>query len=143
MQQDLSDNRAPRVLIVEDDRHLCAFLAESVAACGIVAVQSGTLADAMRNLRPLPDAVLLDLHLPDGSGLALLRHVRDAALPVPVAVTTGTADRKLLAELEGLRPERVFRKPFGLPRLMGWIKSVCDAAAAPAGGGRAGKFIRP
>ena len=119
----INDNTTRRVLIVEDDPHLCAFLVQVVSESGILALPSRCLAEAMRGLDPLPDKVLLDLHLPDGSGLTLLRHVRERGLAVRVAVTTGSVDRDLLADVELLRPDRVFKKPFGLPQLMAWIKS--------------------
>jgi CheY-like chemotaxis protein len=80
---------------------------------------------------PPPDAILLDLTLPDGPGLDVLRRVRDRGLPCRVAVTTGTYDRELLAAVDLLRPERVFRKPFGLPQLKGWITTAVDAVDPP------------
>jgi signal transduction histidine kinase len=43
---------------------------------------------------PLFDAVLCDVHLPDGSGLAVLAHARSRALPLPVVVLTGSGDEE-------------------------------------------------
>ena len=81
----------PQVLLVEDNavnRSLARALLGR-AGCGVV--EAGSLADASRCLAEgLPDLVLLDLGLPDGDGLDLVRRLRadprTAALPV-VAVT--------------------------------------------------------
>lgn len=40
------------------------------------------------------DAVLCDVNLPDGSGLAVLAHARSRALPLPVVVLTGSGDEE-------------------------------------------------
>lgn len=43
---------------------------------------------------PLFDAVLCDVNLPDGSGLAVLAHARSRALALPVVVLTGSGDEE-------------------------------------------------
>ncbi len=68
--------------------------------------------------------VILDLNLPDGLGTELLRHIRDENLPIKVAVTTGVADRLLMAEVSKLQPDAFFVKPVDLMELMSWMKSV-------------------
>ena len=68
--------------------------------------------------------VILDLSLPDGSGTELLRQIRDANLPIKVAVTTGKLDRSLMAEVSQLQPDAFFTKPVDLQELMCWVKSV-------------------
>jgi DNA-binding NarL/FixJ family response regulator len=65
-----------------------------------------------------------DLNLPDGNGTELLRQIREANLPIKVAVTTGRTDRLLMAEVSQLQPDAFFTKPVDLRELICWIKSV-------------------
>jgi DNA-binding response OmpR family regulator len=70
---------APLVLIVEDDPPLRAFLSDNLAADGFAPLAAGTAADALRALEyKQPDLALVDLALPDGSGLDLIARVRAA-----------------------------------------------------------------
>jgi DNA-binding NarL/FixJ family response regulator len=65
--------------VVEDSEYLGAFLLELVSSFPGVAVTRlvSTLAQARHALlRFTPDVVLLDLHLPDGYGLELLRELQ-------------------------------------------------------------------
>jgi len=70
---------APTILIVEDDPVLGTFLADNLAADGYEPVLAETFRDGLRELEfRRPDLVILDLGLPDGSGLDLIGRVRTA-----------------------------------------------------------------
>lgn len=89
----------PRVLLVEDDSSLRTFLADHLAADGFVVLQAETAQEAVRVLEHRnPDLALVDVALPDGSGLDLIARVRSAdrltarADPgLPFVVLTGLA----------------------------------------------------
>jgi DNA-binding response OmpR family regulator len=67
------------LLLVEDDAGVRQFLAENLSADGYELVLAGTLREALRALeRHRPDLALVDVGLPDGSGLELVRRVRAA-----------------------------------------------------------------
>jgi DNA-binding NtrC family response regulator len=84
--------RPSSILIVEDDRALAEVLVDEVEARGYAAASAGTVADGVRLVGERePDVVLLDLMLPDGSGLDLLRRIREEDLPCEVIVLTGHA----------------------------------------------------
>ena len=84
-----------RVLLVEDDTALAAFLRVALAASAEPAFveTAGDLHDALERIRGTsPEAVVLDLNLPDSEGLATLRAVLASAPQLPVVVLTGVAD---------------------------------------------------
>ena len=84
-----------RVLLVEDDTALAAFLRVALAASAEPASveTAGDLHDALERIRGTsPEAVVLDLNLPDSEGLATLRAVLASAPQLPVVVLTGVAD---------------------------------------------------
>jgi DNA-binding response OmpR family regulator len=69
----------PRVLLVEDDPALSAFLADNLAADGFVTLVAETAGEGLRMLEHRrPDLALVDLGLPDASGLDLIARVRAA-----------------------------------------------------------------
>ena len=83
-----------RVLLVEDDAAFASFLGIALAAgTEPAAVQTaGDLSGALEQIRRTsPDAVVLDLNLPDSEGLATVRAVLASAPQMPVVVLTGVA----------------------------------------------------
>jgi DNA-binding response OmpR family regulator len=74
-----SDSDAPTILLVEDDPVLRTFLADNLAADGYELVLAEGVRDGLRELEHgRPDLAIVDLGLPDGSGLELLGRVRGA-----------------------------------------------------------------
>ena len=65
-----------KLLIVEDDRALNDGIALSLKADADVMLQAYTLAEARKLLAGEVDLVILDVNLPDGSGLSLCREIR-------------------------------------------------------------------
>src|ERR1044072_1547975 len=69
----------PTILLVEDDPVLSPFLADTLAADGYEPIVAETLRDGLRELEyKRPDLAVVDLGLPDGSGLELIGRVRSA-----------------------------------------------------------------
>lgn len=78
-----------RILVVEDDAELGRRLTERLRAADFAVELATSRADA----EDWPDvdrmaAVILDLGLPDGSGLDLLRHWRDRRVETPILILT-------------------------------------------------------
>jgi len=78
------------------------------------------------------DAMLLDLHLPDGSGLELLRELRSAAATraFPVIVLTAEGEDRILGEAEGLGAG-LLTKPFSPSKLTARIAAMLGDASPP------------
>jgi DNA-binding response OmpR family regulator len=89
----------PTILLVEDDPVLGTFLADNLAADGYEPLVAATLRDGLRDLEyRRPDLAVVDLGLPDGSGLELIEQVRSADgvvsridPSVPLVVLSGRA----------------------------------------------------
>lgn len=109
-----------RVMIVEDDtvvaRLHCRFVSR-VPGFSVVGV-AGTAAQAEQMITSLrPDLLLLDLGLPDQSGIALLRRLRARGDPIEaIAVTAATATRLVRATVH-LGAIDYLVKPFDQERL--------------------------
>ncbi len=107
-----------RVLLVEDDAVSANALRLFVTRFGGTVVVAANIAQALRELATAPDAVVLDLMLPDGDGVAVLQHIRKNGIKTRVAITTGVTDPGRLGDLGTLSPDRVLRKPIDLDALL-------------------------
>jgi DNA-binding response OmpR family regulator len=69
----------PTILLVEDDPVLATFLADNLSADGYEPIVAESVRDGLRELEyRRPDLAVVDLGLPDGSGLELIERVRAA-----------------------------------------------------------------
>lgn len=83
----------PRVLIVDDDPMLCEALALAVQQMGFEAETAGTVKDGLLTARSGDfDVVVLDVRLPDGSGLDSLPGFQDSPSAPEVIILTGAGD---------------------------------------------------
>src|ERR1700755_1479887 len=113
-----------RLLIVEDNEELAELLAKGLRTAGYEADLLSTVEDARAVLSTtFYAALILDLGLPDGDGLALLRELRQRDNPIPVLVLTargGLNDR-----VQGLRTgaDDYLVKPFALEELIARLEA--------------------
>jgi CheY-like chemotaxis protein len=110
-----------KTLIVEDDRVSRTALVKILEQMGHELETAVTVAEGLAKLSLGPEYVLLDLMLPDGSGVAVLEQIRRDSLPIKVAVTTGTSDREMLEAVNRLKPDALFLKPLHLPDIARWL----------------------
>jgi DNA-binding response OmpR family regulator len=114
-----------RVLIVEDDPALRAAMARVVAQAGAEIFEAASLVEAReRLLEAAPDLVLLDVRLPDGSGVELAEFAaRQRPKPTVVAIS-GEATPTEAFDLGQVGVAHFLSKPFTLDQLR---ESVEDA----------------
>lgn len=87
-----------RVLLVEDDLAYGAFIAAELQDAPIELHRVRALGDARSELqRRTFDAILLDLALPDSTGVATVERMHEAAASVPIIVLTSNGDEGLAA----------------------------------------------
>jgi CheY-like chemotaxis protein len=110
-----------KTLIVDDDRVSRTALVKILEQMGHELETAVTVAEGLAKLNLGPECVLLDLMLPDGSGVAVLERIRRDSLPIKVAVTTGTSDREMLEAVNRLKPDALFLKPLHLPDIARWL----------------------
>lgn len=104
-----------RILIVEDDRTLNEGLGKALRQEDREIVSCGSLGEARKLLYDgAPDFVLLDVNLPDGNGIELLKEIKEqkAGLPV-ILLTANDTDRDIVQGLETGADDYI-TKPFSL-----------------------------
>jgi DNA-binding response OmpR family regulator len=73
----MSRNTNEHILVVDDDEAIRWTLTEALQSWGFVPAGAGSVAEAIKHFNAeLPAAVLLDIDLPDGSGLDVLREIK-------------------------------------------------------------------
>ncbi|MBW8792222.1 MAG: diguanylate cyclase [Streptomyces sp.] len=104
-----------RILVVEDDGVARTVLARDLREIGHVVAEASTSAEGLEWARTWPpDVVLLDRHLPDGDGMALLAQLKgdSATRDVPVVIVTSTTDPDFVVEALHSGAHDYLSKPF-------------------------------
>jgi len=114
-----------RILVVEDESALAASLAKGLRQAAHAVDLAPTLAEARsRMAMEHYDGVVLDLGLPDGSGLTLAREIRSRGNRVPILVLTArdsVSDR--VAGLDAGADDYVV-KPFALEEVLARLRAL-------------------
>ncbi|MCB9593611.1 MAG: response regulator transcription factor [Sandaracinaceae bacterium] len=113
-----------RVLIVDDDPELAELVSRSLAREGHAVATAADLESARAALVEAFDVVILDLGLPDGSGLELCRELRAAGASVPILLLTAqSAVGERVAGLNAGADDYVV-KPFALAELRARVRAL-------------------
>lgn len=114
-----------RLMLIEDNRRLGGFISTSLQRSGFVVDHFATLADAdSAAVTTRFDLIVLDLGLPDGDGMELLRGLRRQGNPVPILVLT--ARDALQDRVDGLNAgaDDYLLKPFEISELLARINAL-------------------
>ncbi|GAA4003946.1 response regulator transcription factor [Allokutzneria multivorans] len=117
-----------RVLLVEDDDGVAQALLEVLSAHGHTPTRVSRGSDALIAHRGA-DVVLLDLGLPDGDGMEVLRKLRQVA-DTPVVVLTARGDERSVVRGLRLGADDYLVKPVRLAELLARMDVVTRRAAA-------------
>jgi DNA-binding NtrC family response regulator len=112
------------VLIVEDEALIRWSLAQTLLDAGATVVEAADLRSAMDALRggaPGFDVAVVDVRLPDGSGLTLLATIRRLRPATRVLMMTAYGTPALVDEARALGAHGVVDKPFELHAMAGRI----------------------
>jgi DNA-binding response OmpR family regulator len=101
-----------RLLVVEDDANVAAVLAETFQAEGHETAIEHTGAEALAAIeRNRPDAVILDIVLPEIDGIEVLRRIRSTDATLPVIIVSGHGTSQRLEEARRLGVADIITKP--------------------------------
>jgi two-component system, OmpR family, KDP operon response regulator KdpE len=117
-----------RVLVIDDEPQFLRALSTNLRGAGYDVDTATTAADALARapLRP-PDAVILDLLLPDGSGRDVTRELRSwSAAPIILVSAVGDDDEKIAALDAGA--DDYVTKPFAIGELLARLRAVLRRA---------------
>jgi two-component system, OmpR family, KDP operon response regulator KdpE len=112
------------VLVVDDEPPILRFLRTSLGAAGYRVVTGENAAGAIAMVAAeKPDVVILDLGLPDKSGLEVITEIRQRS-PVPIIVLSARDDERSKVEALDLGADDYVSKPFGMAELIARLRAA-------------------
>jgi two-component system phosphate regulon response regulator PhoB len=130
-QRETPNDRAPRILVVEDEAALALLLAYNLEAEGfqVEHAERGDEAE-IRLAESLPDLVILDWMLPGVSGLEICRRLRarDDTRTMPIIMLTARGDENERVRGLSVGADDYVVKPFSTPELMARVHALLRRA---------------
>jgi two-component system response regulator MprA len=133
-----------QILLVEDDRELRALLRRGLEEEGFAVDGVGSGAEAMVRISAVaPDALIIDVGLPDADGRDLCQALRARGVQTPVVFLT--ARDALPDRLAGFRAggDDYLTKPFALAELSARLRAILSRAGVDGGVSAAGLRLDP
>ncbi len=109
-----------RILIADDSRFQVQLIAAYLEPRGFVVVSAGdALQTWMKALREKPEAIVLDINMPGGTGIEVLKRLRMSARTqhIPVVVVSGSSEPNIESTVKKLGAGDFLQKPVELDRL--------------------------
>jgi len=122
-----------RVLVVDDEQQILRALRTSLRGAGYEVDTAATAEEALTAaaMRP-PDAVILDLILPDGTGIDVTRELRKWSQAPVILLSAVGEEREKIAALDAGADDYV-TKPVGIDELLARLRAVLRRAGPPTG----------
>src|SRR5437762_730872 len=119
-----------KVLVVDDDPSIRSMLSDVLKDWGYRSLEAGTVTEALELFRKgRPAAILLDLKLPDGSGITVLNTVKRTSPETVVIVVTGHATLDSAFDAGASRASGFVTKPIDQPQLRRMLQTALEAHA--------------
>jgi two-component system, OmpR family, KDP operon response regulator KdpE len=123
---------APRILVVDDEPQILRALSTNLRGAGYEVETASTAEEALVSaaMRP-PEAVILDLVLPDGRGTDVCRELRGWTA-VPILVLSAVGEEREKVEALDAGADDYVTKPFGMEELLARLRAALRRAV-PSG----------
>ena len=130
----MSANAGARILVVDDEPAIRRAVRTNLHAHGFDIETAANAAEALERFEHVrPDLIVLDLNLPEPSGLDVIRHVRERGRTPIIVLSVRDAERDKVAALD-LGADDYVTKPFGADELLARIRVALRHVARPPRG---------
>ena len=117
-------NTAPVAIVVEDEPQIRRFVRTALESETWRVIEAGTLKDGLSEAATRrPDLVVLDLALPDGDGIELVRSMR-AWSNSPILVLSARGEDKYKIQALDAGADDYLTKPFGIGELLARVRAL-------------------
>lgn len=117
------------IMVVDDDHGIRKVLRQFLEMGGFACTSHSRCATAMAELLdgpPHPQALVLDLHLPDVSGLELVRGLHGMGLRIPTMVISGLFDSLSPEQMSSIGCQAYLEKPFTHQQFLRAVREILD-----------------
>jgi two-component system, LuxR family, response regulator FixJ len=115
------------IYIVDDDEAVRDSLAVLFEVEGLAVRTEGSAQALLDDLPPAgPGCIITDVHMPEMSGVELLRRLKALRAPLPVIVTTGRPGAGLAAEVMAQGAAAFIEKPFSADEIVSAVRTALD-----------------
>ena len=122
-----------QILVVDDEPQILRFLRPSLSAAGYEVITAATAAEALKlATAKAPDAILLDLGLPDLDGKEVIARLRAWSHVPIIVVSARDRETEKIAALD-LGADDYIDKPFGIGELLARLRTALRHAARQTG----------
>ena len=119
--------KPPLIFVVDDDLRLSQVLCSLLRRAGYQAESFGDGVSALRAFSEHPpDLALLDVVLPDITGIEILRRIRARSAVLPVVMMSGERSIQVAAEAVSLGASDFLEKPLDVHRLRATIRNALE-----------------
>jgi RNA polymerase sigma factor (sigma-70 family) len=117
----------PTVFVVDDDPLICSGIRSLIGSVGLRALTFGSAKEFLLSTRPdAPACLVLDVRLPDLSGLDLQRELRESDIHIPIIFITGHGDIPMTVEAMKAGAVEFLTKPFRGQDLLDAVQRAID-----------------
>ena len=118
-----------KVLCIEDNQDTCVLVSILLDAEGFGVILAHTQAEGFALLeREQISLIIIDVKLPDGSGIDFIRRIREAGVHTPVLIHSGVAFKKVIDEAREAGADDYLVKPLGWEKLTATVSRLCAKA---------------
>lgn len=121
-----------RILVVEDDKQLSAYLAQALREDGyaVDVAHTGTAGSLLARTEPY-DVLVLDVLLPGKNGFQIVAEVREAGVRIPALMLTARDDTASVVQSLDLGADDYLTKPFAFEELLARIRALARRGGTP------------
>jgi two-component system, OmpR family, response regulator len=120
-----------KILVVDDDEDVRSVVGRALSAEGHLVETADSVGEARRLLDEAePHLLVLDLGLPDGSGLTLCRELRDEGFTLPILILTARSDVALRVRGLDAGADDYLGKPFAIAELRARVRALARRAGS-------------
>jgi DNA-binding response OmpR family regulator len=114
-----------KILLIEDNARLAELTQKNLKNAGLVCDIAPTVSDADHEIKTYKyDAAVLDINLPDGSGIDFLKKIRGEKNKLPVLILTANLDFDIKIEGLNLGADDFLTKPFKHEELIARLRAI-------------------